>query len=68
MKAPDAGRPAGGAATPWVTLFVDHPVVTLERRPVERMRLATSWVAGEQTIEELLAREEVVIQTTAQSD
>ncbi len=60
--------PAGGAATPWVTLFVDHPVVTLERRPVERMRLATSWVAGEQTIEELLAREEVVIQTTAQSE
>ncbi len=60
--------PADGAATPWVTLFVDHPVVTLERRPVERVRLGTSWVAGEQTINEPLSREEVVLETSDNPD
>jgi hypothetical protein len=48
-----------------VTLYADQPVVTLERAPVERVRLATSWVTEEMPVSGRLRREEVELSTDA---
>lgn len=54
----DAGRREGRAGD-WVTLYADQPVVTLERTPVERVRLTTEWVTEEQTVTDQLRHEEI---------
>jgi len=67
---PAVGDPApAGAARPtstsgWVTLYAEQPAVTLERRPVERVRLSTEWVTGEVTVAGQLRREEIELTET----
>jgi hypothetical protein len=67
---PPAGDPApAGAARPtstseWVTLYAEQPAVTLERRPVERVRLATEWATGEVTVSGQLRREQIELTET----
>lgn len=48
-----------GRTTEWVTLYGDQPVVTLERAPVERVRLTTDWVTERQVVTDRLRHEEV---------
>jgi stress response protein YsnF len=55
-----AGRTGG-----WVTLYSEQPVVTLERTPVERVRLTTSWVSEEMPITDQLRHEEIEVTTDA---
>jgi stress response protein YsnF len=49
-------------STDWVTLYGERPVVTVERGPVERVRLTTSWVTEEQTVTDRLRREEIALE------
>lgn len=42
-----------------MTLYGDQPVVTLERAPVERVRLTTDWVTERQVVTDRLRHEEV---------
>jgi hypothetical protein len=53
----DADRGTG-----WVTLYSDRPVVTVERAPAERVRLATSWVTEDETVTDRLRREEIALE------
>lgn len=53
-----------GQATDWVTLWGEQPVVSVERVPVERVRLRTDWVTDQDTITGTLAREEIAVETT----
>jgi stress response protein YsnF len=59
----DGGLGAPGSrrarASEWVTLYGDQPVVTLERVPVERVRLTTEWVTEEQVVTDRLRHEEI---------
>jgi hypothetical protein len=57
----DLGAPGSrrGRASEWVTLYGDQPVVTLERVPVERVRLTTEWVTEELAVTDRLRREEI---------
>jgi stress response protein YsnF len=55
---PDAGDHAERSSD-WVTLYADRPVVTLERAPVERVRLTTAWVSEQHAISDRLRREEI---------
>jgi stress response protein YsnF len=48
-------------STDWVTLYGDQPVVTVQRAPVERVRLTTSWVTEEQSVTQRLRREEIAL-------
>jgi hypothetical protein len=61
LGAPGARR---GRATEWVTLYGDQPVVTLERAPVERVRLTTAWVTEEHAVTDQLRREEIELTET----
>ncbi|MCW2741466.1 MAG: uncharacterized protein JWR45_1888 [Blastococcus sp.] len=71
--ADDAGT-AGGAAPPgterststtgWVTLWSEQPAVTLERVPVERVRLRTAWATEETAVSAELRREQVELTET----
>jgi stress response protein YsnF len=45
----------------WVTLYGERPVVTVERAPLERVRLATSWVTEQQAVSETLRRERIAL-------
>jgi stress response protein YsnF len=63
----DAAGPATQRATSvsdWVTLYAEQPAVTLQRVPVERVRLSTAWVTEETVVSEELRREEVELTTT----
>ena len=60
---PGAERTGG-----WVTLYGEEPVVTVERRPTERVRLATSWTTEEQTVSGTLRREELALDTDGATD
>jgi Domain of unknown function (DUF2382) len=62
----DLGTPRArrGRATEWVTLYGDQPVVTLERAPVERVRLTTEWVTEEQAVAAELRHEEIELTET----
>lgn len=51
--------------TPWVTLYVEEPVVTLAVRPIERVRLSVRRVDGAQTVHETLRHEEIVVETSS---
>jgi stress response protein YsnF len=55
----------GGRSTGWVTLYADQPVVTLERTPVERVRLTTTWVTEEQLVTDRLRHEEIALEGDA---
>jgi hypothetical protein len=67
---PTAGDPTpAGAARPtstsgWVTLYAEQPAVTLERRPVERVRLSTEWATGEVAVTGQLRREQIELTET----
>jgi stress response protein YsnF len=54
-----------GRSTDWVTLYGERPVVTVERGPVERVRLTTAWVTEEQTVTDRLRREEIALEGDA---
>lgn len=56
--------PAEGQVGDWVTLWGEQPVVTVERLPLERVRLRTEWVTTTDTVTEQLAREELTVDTT----
>jgi stress response protein YsnF len=70
----DSARTAGEPAEPgtqrptstteWVTLYAEQPSVTLERAPVERVRLRTAWATEETTVSQQLRREQVELTTT----
>ena len=60
----DAGDHAGRSGD-WVTLYADQPVVTLERAPVERVRLTTAWVTEQQAVTDRLRREEIELTSDA---
>jgi hypothetical protein len=59
---PGAQRPT--SATEWVTLYAEQPTVTLERVPVERVRLRTAWATEETTVSQELRREQIELNTT----
>jgi stress response protein YsnF len=60
--APDLpGQDRENRSTEWVTLYGEQPVVTVQRAPVERVRLTTSWVTEEQSVSERLRREEIAL-------
>ncbi|GAB3353930.1 PRC and DUF2382 domain-containing protein [Modestobacter lapidis] len=59
----DAADDRRERATEWVTLYGDQPVVTMERAPLERVRLATSWVTEELPVGGELRHEEVELTT-----
>jgi Domain of unknown function (DUF2382) len=73
LAAGDADHPAAGADEPgtehptstteWVTLWGEQPRVTLERVPVEQVRLATSWTTEEQSYGDEVRREQVELTT-----
>jgi len=48
----------------WVTLYAEQPAVTLERVPVERVRLRTAWATEETTVTEELRKEQIELTTT----
>jgi stress response protein YsnF len=70
----DRARAAGDAAeatteratsvTDWVTLYAEQPTVTLQRVPVEQVRLSTAWVSEDTVVSERLRREQVELTTT----
>lgn len=57
-----------GQTSEWVVLWGEQPVVSLEQVPVERVRLATSWVTEEHVVSDRLAREELDVTTTGEAD
>ncbi|MGY1749299.1 PRC and DUF2382 domain-containing protein [Modestobacter sp. SYSU DS0511] len=62
--AADAPAEVGGDRTgEWVTLYGERPVVSVEREPLERVRLATSWTTDEQAVTDRLRREELSLDT-----
>jgi hypothetical protein len=60
--APGAERPT--STTEWVTLYADQPIVTLQRRPAERVRLRTDWATEQATVSQDLRREKIELTTT----
>jgi hypothetical protein len=52
------------SSTEWVTLYTEEPQVTMQRVPVERVRLATSWVTEETVVTDQVRREEIELTTT----
>jgi len=59
-----AGTQRATSTSQWVTLYTDEPVVTVERRPAERVRLVTSWATEETTVAEELRKERIELTTT----
>ena len=62
-----AGAPGDERSTStgeWVTLYTEQPAVTLERVPVERVRLRTAWATEETTVTEELRKEQIELTTT----
>jgi stress response protein YsnF len=59
-----AGAQRPTSTTEWVTLYSEQPSVTLERRPVERVRLTTSWATEDTTVTQELRKEQVELTTT----
>jgi hypothetical protein len=76
LAAGEADRPTAAADEPgterptstteWVTLWGEQPRVTLERVPVERVRLATSWTTEEQSYGDEVRRE--LLELTTDTD
>jgi hypothetical protein len=61
--AADAGHGRGGGTGGWVTLYGEQPVVTMERVPIERVRLATSWVTEQRPVTGQVRREQIELTT-----
>jgi stress response protein YsnF len=59
------GEDRESRSTDWVTLYGEEPVVTVQRGPVERVRLTTTWVTEEQSVSERLRREEIALDSDA---
>jgi hypothetical protein len=62
-----AGAPGAERSTrtsEWVTLYTEQPAVTLERVPVERVRMRTAWATEETTVSEELRKEQIELTTT----
>ena len=64
-----AGRPVDGHATAGglpdeIVLHTERPVVSVEVVPVERVRLRTELVQGQETITERVQREQIVVDET----
>ena len=55
-------RSGDGRTSGWITLFSEKPVVSLERVPVERARMVTSWVTDQQTVTEQVRHEEIALE------
>ena len=58
------GADRSTSSTGWVTLYTEEPQVTMQRVPVERVRLATSWVTEDTVVTDQVRREEVELTTT----
>ncbi|MGY1856453.1 PRC and DUF2382 domain-containing protein [Modestobacter sp. SYSU DS0290] len=64
-SAGDAPDGVGGDRTgEWVTLYGERPVVSVEREPVERVRLTTSWTTEEHRVADQVRREQVELTST----
>ena len=61
--AAEASRDRGDRTGEWVTLYGEQPVVTMERVPIERVRLATSWVTEQRAVSDRVRREEIELTT-----
>jgi stress response protein YsnF len=59
------GEDRESRSTDWVTLYGEEPVVTVQRGPVERVRLTTTWVTEEQSVSGRLRREEIALDSDA---
>jgi hypothetical protein len=59
-----AGQPLDGAASDWLVLTADEPVITTRPVPVERVRLATSWVTATAAVQTQLTHDDVRLETT----
>ncbi|MGY1793606.1 PRC and DUF2382 domain-containing protein [Geodermatophilus sp. SYSU D00525] len=66
--APVTGAPAAGTGTAGlpgeIVLHAERPVVSVEVVPVERVRLATEVVQGQERISEQVQREQIVVDQT----
>ncbi len=60
----DTGAPVGGRLPDEIVLHTERPVVTVEVVPVERVRLRTEIVDGQETITEQVQREQVAVDET----
>ena len=60
-----AGGTAGGALPDEIVLHTERPVVTVEVVPVERVRLRTELVQGQETVTEQVQREQIVVDSDA---
>jgi stress response protein YsnF len=62
-RTPAAGAPAGdqGGLPEEIVLHAERPVVTVEVVPVERVRLRTDVVTGQQQVTEQVQREQIVV-------
>jgi stress response protein YsnF len=68
--ATDSGTPGDHdeiRSSGWVTLYGERPVVSVERAPIERVRLTTAWVTEEQTVSDRLRHEEIALEDDAPS-
>jgi stress response protein YsnF len=59
-----AGSPVGGLLPDEIVLHTERPVVTVEVVPVERVRLRTEVVEGQETVTEQVQREQIVVDET----
>jgi stress response protein YsnF len=58
------GAERSTSTSEWVTLYTEQPAVTLERVPVERVRMRTAWATEETTVHEELRKEQIELTTT----
>jgi stress response protein YsnF len=58
-----ADRGLRDSTSGWVTLYGEQPVVTMERVPIERVRLATSWVTEQRPVTDQVRREQIELTT-----
>jgi len=56
------GRVGAEQTSGWITLYSEQPVVSLQRVPVERARMVTSWVTDQQTLTEPVRHEEFALE------
>ncbi|MCO7218340.1 DUF2382 domain-containing protein [Klenkia sp. PcliD-1-E] len=59
-----AGQQLDGAVSDWLVLTADEPVITARPVPVERVRLATSWVNATAAVQTQLTHDDVRVETT----
>jgi stress response protein YsnF len=58
---PATGTPSTGGLPDEIILHTERPVVTVEVVPVERVRLRTELVQGQETVTEQVQREQIVV-------